>query len=72
MRSRRGSYWTYSIACAVVWAVILITVSLTGNPKRDTIVLVACGWGIGWLSATIARYVYPPPGARRVTGSEES
>lgn len=72
MKSLRGTYWSYSIACAVVWTIILLTVSLTGNPKRDMIVLVGAGWGIGWLSATIARYVYPPPKSRRTTDSPET
>ena len=29
--------------------------------KRTSILLVFFGFAIGWLSATIARYVYPPP-----------
>jgi hypothetical protein len=29
--------------------------------KRNNIFLVFPGFAIGWLSATIARYVYPPP-----------
>jgi hypothetical protein len=28
------------------------------------ILLVFAGWAIGWLSATIARVVYPPPKSR--------
>jgi hypothetical protein len=27
--------------------------------------LVFGGWVIGWTSATIARYIYPPPKTRR-------
>jgi hypothetical protein len=29
--------------------------------RRNNIFLVFFGFAIGWLSATIARYVYPPP-----------
>jgi hypothetical protein len=58
----RRTYTSYSIACAVVWAVILIGVSaVAGADTRRTFLLVGFGWGIGWLSATIARAVYPPP-----------
>ncbi|BBZ43650.1 hypothetical protein [Mycobacterium parmense] len=63
MRERWGnSYTTYSIGCAMVWAVILAVVSATADPAtRHTFFLVCAGWAIGWLSATIARTVYPPP-----------
>ena len=47
---------------AVTWAVVLLLASvLAPAAKRDRIVLVSAGFGLGWLSATIARYVYPPP-----------
>jgi hypothetical protein len=56
------TYRTYSIGCFVVWAVLLIVVSTTqtSNTQR-TFLLVFGGWCIGWLSASIARVVYPPP-----------
>jgi hypothetical protein len=45
-----------------VWAVILVLVSLLGSAdKRDKFFLVFLGFAVGWVSATIARYVYPPP-----------
>jgi hypothetical protein len=56
------SYTGYSIACAIVWAAILAGVSqATDSAVRHNFVLVFGGWVIGWLSATIARSVYPPP-----------
>jgi hypothetical protein len=59
------SYTTYSIGCFIVWAVILTLVSVTGSTdRRHIFYYVAGGWLIGWLSATIARAVYPPPNAR--------
>lgn len=64
-RRFRKTYTGYSVACAVVWAVILAAVSSTaGGATRHTVVLVFGGWWIGWLSATIARAVYPPPKRR--------
>jgi hypothetical protein len=48
-----------------VWAVILIVSATTASAsKQNTIRLVGLGWAIGWLSATIARAVYPPPKSR--------
>ena len=62
------SYRTYSIGCFVVWALLLIVVSTTQTSEtRRTFLLVFGGWCIGWLSASIARQVYPPP-RRRVVG----
>ncbi len=62
MRRRYGTYTSYSIACAIVWAVILAGVFATADTAtRHTFVLLFGGWWIGWLSATIARAVYPPP-----------
>jgi hypothetical protein len=56
------TYTGYSIACAMVWAAILAVVwARAGDATRRTFALVFWGWAIGWLSATIARVVYPPP-----------
>lgn len=65
MSRRSNTYTGYSIACAIVWAVILATVSVAGDgATRHKLLLVFGGWAIGWLSATIARAVYPPPKRR--------
>lgn len=67
--SRRfhNTYTGYSIGCAIVWAIILAGVSsVAESATRRTFMLVFGGWVIGWLSATIARAVYPPP--KRHTG----
>jgi hypothetical protein len=62
MSRRFSTYTSYSIACAIVWAVILAGVSsVADGATRHTFLLVFGGWVIGWLSATIARAVYPPP-----------
>jgi hypothetical protein len=61
MRRRFYGYTAYSIGCAIVWAVILAVVSsATDSATRHKLMLVFGGWVIGWLSATIARTVYPP------------
>lgn len=61
MNRWRGTYTGYSIGCAIVWAVILAVVAVTQPGRLYTYVLVCAGWLIGWISATIARSVYPPP-----------
>jgi hypothetical protein len=59
--SLRRSYTGYSIGCALTWAVILTVVSVKYPDRLDTFRLIGAGWLIGWISATIARSVYPPP-----------
>ena len=66
MPSRR-TYTAYSIACAVTWAVILTVVAVVSPERLHTFLLVGAGWLIGWISATIARSVYPPPKRSRPT-----
>lgn len=51
----------YSIGCAVVWGMILTLVSVMYPDRLHSYLLVGVGWLIGWISATIARSVYPPP-----------
>jgi hypothetical protein len=65
MKRRVHTYKGYSIGCAIVWAVILLATARRKNqPDARTLRLVCAGWWIGWLSATIARSVYPGPKAR--------
>jgi hypothetical protein len=62
MHPRMRTCTAYSIGVAIVWAVFLVLASLFDSAgKRDSVFLVFLGFAIGWLSATIARYVYPPP-----------
>jgi hypothetical protein len=52
----------YSIGVGVAWVVLLIlATALASSSKRHNVYVVFGGFVIGWLSATIARYVYPPP-----------
>jgi len=61
MRARMRSYTVYSIGVGIVWAILLVLASaLAPAHKRNDIFLVFSGFAIGWLSATIARSVYPP------------
>jgi hypothetical protein len=58
----RGSYTAYSIGVAVVWGVLLILATVFDPAmRRHDVYLVGAGFALGWLSATIARSVYPPP-----------
>jgi hypothetical protein len=60
--SRYRNYWVYSIGLAIVWAIaILLALLVGGRDKAQTFLLVFLGFFIGWVSTTIARYVYPPP-----------
>ena len=63
--NRYRTYKTYSIVAFIVWGVILAAVAMgSTSHKTHTFLLVFGGWAIGWLSATIARSVYPHPGAK--------
>jgi hypothetical protein len=54
------SYTGYSIGCALAWAGVLLIYSRRGNhDNRRSVWLYCAGWWSGWLSATIARAVYP-------------
>jgi hypothetical protein len=67
MKRHFHTYTAYSVGCAIVWAVILAGVlSAADSVTSHKFVMVFAGWVIGWLSATIARAVYPPP--KRHTG----
>lgn len=62
MRDRLNTCTAYSIASAIVWIVLIAIGVATGKAStQHTVLFVILGWAIGWTSATIARYVYPPP-----------
>jgi hypothetical protein len=66
LRKYSGTYVGYSIACGLVWAVILAAAwTQAGDGTRHTLTVFFGGWAIGWLSASIGRVVYPPPKSRR-------
>ena len=69
MNPRMRSYTAYSIGVGIVWAVLLVLVWLLGPAgKQHNVLVLFGGFVIGWLSATIARYVYPPPKKYRQAG----
>jgi hypothetical protein len=57
------NYWAYSIVCFLVWGVILAVraIRFGGSSTTHDVLYVFGGWCIAWVSATIARSVYPPP-----------
>jgi hypothetical protein len=58
---RFRNFWIYSAGLAIVWAIVPFTFAIRGNERMLPILLVFGGYGIGWVTTTIARYVYPPP-----------
>lgn len=56
--SRFRNYWYYRVGLAIAWAVAL---TIRGPHGMRTYLLVFGGFCIGWVSPTIARFVYPPP-----------
>ena len=69
---RFRNYWIYSIGLAIAWAVVLIlTLTIQGSESAQTLLLVFLGFCICWVSATIARYVYPPPKRWEVNRRQE-
>jgi len=59
---RVRNYWIYSTGLAIAWTVVLILTRVVGGTeKAHSTRLVFLGFCIGWVSTTIARYVYPPP-----------
>jgi hypothetical protein len=59
---RRVDYLGYAIACAIAWAVIWILVGTLASPNTvHVLAYIFLGWVIGWVSASIARLVYPAP-----------
>ena len=59
---RYRNYWIYSTGLAIAWVVVFILVrTIRGSDGVQSTLLVFLGFVIGWVSTTIARYVYPPP-----------
>ncbi len=59
---KQRNYWVYSIGCFLVWAILWALVAAKAkNGTFHNVFLVFAGWILCWVSATIARFVYPPP-----------
>jgi hypothetical protein len=57
---RFRNYWIYSLALATVWMVVLVLALIVhGIEGMRPFLLVFAGFCLGWVSTTIARYVYP-------------
>ena len=69
---RFRNYWSYSAGLAIAWAInLLLTRMIRGREGAQTNLLVFGGFCIGWVSTTIARYVYPPPKRWEVNPRQE-
>ncbi len=67
------TYTAYSVATAIVWVVILVlALLLDSSNTMHTFWLVSLGFLLGWVSATIARVVYPPPKRYRLDSTSAS
>ncbi|MBP2414835.1 hypothetical protein JOF48_003634 [Arthrobacter stackebrandtii] len=59
---RLRNYWIYSAGLGVVWAIALLIIFASRGPATGRVFLLVFGrFCIGWVSTTIARFVYPPP-----------
>jgi hypothetical protein len=59
---RCRNYWCYSAGTAIAWAVEMILIrTIRGREGAQLNLLVFYGFCIGWVSTTIARYIYPQP-----------
>ena len=59
---RFRNYWVYSVGLVVAWAIVLtLILAIQGTAGVQTALYVFGGFCIGWVSTTIARFVYPPP-----------
>ncbi len=59
---RFRNFWVYSIGLAIAWTIAFILVLwIRGSVGVQPLLLTFAGFCIGWVSTTIARYVYPPP-----------
>jgi uncharacterized membrane protein YccC len=61
MHRRFRNYWLYSVGIGAVLLIVLAIVASVESYDLHTFLLVFAGFAIGWVSGTIARYVYPPP-----------
>jgi hypothetical protein len=67
--ARLNTYTAYSIGTFVAWAVLWPILAVTVKKENlGYIFAIFFGWCIGWLSATIARALYPPPKKVHLTG----
>lgn len=67
----RRNYWIYSVACFLVWGILLSLAA--AKAKEGTFHNTLCvfaGSSLCWVSAKIARLVYSPP--KRWLQSSES
>jgi hypothetical protein len=60
--ARLRNYWVYSVGLLAAWLIVLTASTLIrGTTQAAPVYTAFLGFAIGWVSTTIARYVYPPP-----------
>ena len=60
--NRYRNYWIYSAGLFIAWVIALsIAETIRGSQGAQPYFLVFGGYCLGWVSTTIARYIYPPP-----------
>jgi hypothetical protein len=58
-KMRKRPYWIFSIAIFMVWGIVFLVHWLVGSPPHPkTLLPIFLGYLIGWLTATIAHYMY--------------
>jgi hypothetical protein len=63
---RLNTYSAYTVGCVIAWAILWVIVGTrSSSATREHVLYFFLGWLLGWTSATIARFVYPPPASRR-------
>jgi hypothetical protein len=73
LSSRGKWYWRldylgFTIGCVVAWAVVWTLLATLASPHTvHAVAPVFLGWVIGWITATIARVVYPAPKQTLIT-----
>ena len=69
---KRRNYWVYSVGSFLVWGLLLALAAFEAKTGEfHNILLVFAGWTLCWVSATIARFVYPPPDRWRQRSESE-
>ncbi len=58
---KQRNYWVYRIGWSRVWGILLALAAAKAKNTFHNVLLVFGCWTLCWVSATIARFVYPPP-----------
>jgi hypothetical protein len=60
--ARVRNYRVYCVGLLVAWLIVLsVSTAINGANPTGAAYITFFGLAIGWVSTTIARYLYPPP-----------